>query len=375
MSRRVLKSISILMMLILSVASLSAIDLGTGVSNVGFDGEFGYGIVPCFAEYNFWIKGMPQLIKGNSTWMDFNFKSGYVEREDYDTDIDYGSISGYMDAVFTQGFQHNKYNGSDMYRVWLSYAVRMEQAMPCIDDVVDNSYDRFKGLRCTFDDYVDGDIDHIDNMKEMANIIGLGVDFPWAISQLAGYNNFNFGFSFRTSPKFINECFQGIFEVPIDYRIYSVYMNRYLTIYEKAQEKHPNLNFFSIMQENNMSYRYLEGDYVPKFAGGTTFMNSFYDNYSVTFFGPYMGSDQSYVFLKTGLSSSFSFGPKTNGKSDNINWEFDSDLYIKLHVRLFNIFHAELNMSHEFYFADDSGAARWLRDNWEFPSFVFYISL
>lgn len=374
-----MKSISLLLVLIISVSSLYALDLGSGVNNVGFDGDFGYGVVPCFAEYQFWIKGMPQLIKGNSTSMTFHFKSGYSEREDYELEEDYGSITGYMDAQFLQGFKHNKYNGKDLYRIWLRYGIRMEQGTPSISNISDGNYTYFENTMrhnsTNGNTYVKGDIDLIDNMKEMANIFSIGLDFPWTISQLAGYNNFNFGFQIDYSPSFVNDMFNSIFEVPINYRTYTVYMNRYLTVYELAQKNNPKLNKFSLMEENNLSFRILIGDKVPKYAGGTDYKYKFSDEYSFVVYGPFIMTDQTYAFFQIGLLSTFGFGSMTNNWKDDIGWEFDSDLYMKLHFRVFNIFHAELKMTHIFYAADSSGDTNFLQDEWGFPSFTFYISL
>lgn len=362
-------------MIVLSLSSICALDLGSSVGAVGFDGEFGYGLVPCYAEYNFWIKGVPQLIKGNTTSISFHFKSGYAEREDYKTDVDYGSITGYMNARFTQGFKHNKYNGSDLYRLWAQYAVRMEQAMPCISDTVDGNYTLFENLRGKSSDYTKGDIDLLDNMKEMANVFSFGVDFPWTIDRIAGTENFNFGARFDYSPKLVNDAFSSIFEVPIDYTEFYVYMNRYHTIYEKVQKKNPNLNKLTYMLGNNMSFRILGGDYIPKFAGGTTYKYRIADSYSLSIIGPHIKSNQTYMYFRVGLDSSFGCGSMTNNWNDKVGWEFDSNLFVLLHFRVFNIFHAQLYCEHEFYYTNNNNVSRFLKDTWGSPSFSFYISL
>lgn len=375
MKRSIKKILLTVLMILFSLSSIAAIDLGSSVDNVGFDGEFGYGVVPCFAEYQFWIKGLPQFVKGNTTSLVFKFKSGYVRRKDYETSTEYGSISGYIHARFTQGFKHNKYNGGDLYRLYAQFAIRMEQSMPTLIQVVDHDYTTFESLRKSSSDYTKGDIDFIDNLKEMANVFSIGIDFPWAIGKLIGTENYNFGARFDYSPRAVNNLLSSIFEIPIDFSQIYIYMDRYHTVYEKPQENRNNLNKLSLVLENSMYFRVLQGEYVPKNVGGTDFKYKFHDGYNFTVYGPHMKNRETYAYFRAGLNADFGCGSKTNRYNNTATWEFDSELYLLVHFKIFNIFHVQFKTDHEFFFINSQNETRFLQDVWEIPSFSFYISL
>ncbi len=356
------KSLLVSLLLILSF-NLFAIGFGYQVLDVRTSPNFYNNSFPLSVRYQFNFP-VPDIYPGNTTLCTFRLDNGLDERRLYQNpkdgrfiDDDESLVSEFKNPdardyttqfdefllVIEQGLF-----GKDLIKLHFSFGGRFEKAFERWDWMFDNK--NTEGLFWKAPGvarYIDvGTWYGVPELRGDRGVTQTMLNFGLSFNLLQDTNTVRNGIAldvmYRYSPAKI-QIFEGD-DPTADFTAMQVNLSLAATpvkIYQKNGER----TNFSIQIGNDASYKYVQGTKVPYYMQGDSIYgtyvpnaeHSFTDETYLAFFGPQLGADDLYAYLKLFHNAGISYGKAMNTKNEIKVAEYSGSVGFRAEFNIYNI--------------------------------------
>ena len=322
--------ISLLLVLAVAIAGVSASDFHFYVDDIDQHPEILIGFIPTYFAGGVGYTGF-SLLEDNTTEIRLSAGAGYVERrfwidpengeETHDIDpLTFDVVQVIWGLSFNQGFLESPVGGKDFITLSIGYEGRYEDAM---DSLIAGRVDRQK--RSWGDDYVVGTIDQFfggtnecqrlyPDLRGNHQYLGTNLNFKFTLDAMEDTLSTNDGylvtFEADWSPYALNKALDGT----ADFYQFTLQGIAAKTLYQHRTEK---MNWFSVVIIDRLRANWLSGELVPTYVQRLGSLGRLVRGYSNYTYGTEFTAVNSFEFRLVGPSMG------VNGLAPRINIFFD----------------------------------------------------
>lgn len=352
---------AVIMLLVLSSATLHAIGFGYHILEIRTTPEFSKGVFPSSLVYQFNFP-VPDVVRGSKTEFAFRLDNGLEYRtleQDPDTGglyqedpygkgafpRDYTVQFDEFNLFFAQGFVNTDFAGNDLLTLRVSIDGRFENAFERFSWMsspgetegtfnVRPGEPRFPGSSWVGAPELSGD--------RSAFMISLsaGLDIDYMRDRITRRDGVKLSAGVRYSPSKLQ-----LFGVSADYYAIKCSLDAAWTVFSIRQQGSRDTTWLSMVLDNSTSYSYIEGSMVPYFIQGGSIWeikgpntrHVITNRSSITLYGPQINSYDCYPYVMGFLDIGYSFGGLLNTSRPREMSEFFSAAGFRAEFVIFNI--------------------------------------